>query len=86
MIAWFSRLFHRPRPVAPPVPEPPETPATVQARAAIDQMAATEDRIDRTLAALERERAESVRRINRTGNFAEGWLVPDPRERQGDRP
>lgn len=26
------------------------------------------------------ERAENLRRINRTGNFAEGWLVPERRK------
>jgi len=26
------------------------------------------------------ERAENLRRINRTGNFVEGWLVPERRK------
>jgi len=28
----------------------------------------------------DKERAEDLRRINRTGNFAEGWLVPEARK------
>ena len=28
----------------------------------------------------DKERAEDLRRINRTGNFAEGWLVPERRK------
>ena len=72
-MTWLARLFQRRTPH-----EPPESAATIKARQASEQMAATDQRIDAVIAALrEQERAESLRRIKRPGNFVEGWLVPE---------
>jgi hypothetical protein len=81
--AWVVRLFRRRTDAHGPEPELPDSPATLMARAATEQMAATEHRINDAIATLrERERQEELRRIRRTGNFAEGWLVPDRRREE----
>lgn len=76
-MAWLTRLFRR----ASYEPcEPPETPATIKAHQASEQLAATDQRIDRTLRALQ-ERDD--------GGFLEHSLWPDlpsyPRSRR-ERP
>jgi uncharacterized Zn finger protein (UPF0148 family) len=78
MITWLVGLFRRP-PKKQPVT--PETPATMKSQEASRSMEVTTSRIDAVLA--DADRRESLRRIKRTGNFAEGWLVPDRPEGNG---
>jgi hypothetical protein len=86
MIAWFARLLRRTpaaeSPAPPPAPPRDETVAR-QTRAAIEHLDVTTQRIDAVLDAVrERQRQEDLRRIRRTGNFAEGWLVPERRKEE----
>jgi uncharacterized Zn finger protein (UPF0148 family) len=79
MITRLIDFFRRRPPKQPPVM--PETPATMKSQEANRSMEATTSRIDSVLA--DADRIESLRRIRRTGNFAEGWIVPDRPEGNG---
>jgi hypothetical protein len=64
-----------------PIDVPDAGVQNTEARAADMRSLMQRQRAELLMREWDPERAEDIRRINRTGNFAEGWLVPDRPER-----